>query len=616
MITPFDERSPLPILDLYDSNLMLKAIQVAKEDYDQARQDYKDFKKEYRDFMSPFSKDMDRYNDMIGGIKDKINQLYANGIDPLRSAEGRMELRKLTDSVDPTMYNAMRANAKTGYVYLDAMNKLMQSGKYSEAQELFDIARNNGVNFKDFQTVDPNTGVINTWDRTSPIAATTLRDLTYKSYEHRTPRDLTAEDFKNDPRLLNYKMDPRYKYTGYLDSDLMKVAPGASASLVGDPRAEFFRDQAMQKVISRGDTPTEEAVEAQFQRDIADANAWALVDPIKSIDEYAKMDYEHRQRVALEGLRHKNALGEEGLRHKNALELARIKNAGNGRYSATTNIAVDSEGSLRGLLSNYIPQNSDTKLRNEETFITNKLKDISKNPSKYTKEDVKYWASQYDDLGKKREIAGIEGVADVVNGIKSGGTYFTDTPEEINKILRDLSSIGNMTVLRDILKDFQGTEGSDGGIYASKDRMCGVGTVMKDVLARGLSDGGNHKSIESAIKRFSENGDLEQYNVSWTAGAWDIRNETDDTNIFNSGEKEVWPTGRVLSGNRNYYIEVSNDPEDRDECCWIKIERDPNGGFSRTVSSITEAIDDRYMHSFSNSNVIGNQQSAVQGYNK
>lgn len=608
MITPFDERSPLPILDLYDSNLMLRAIQVAKEDYDQARQDYKDFKKEYGDFMSPFSKDMDRYNSMIGGIKDKINQLYANGIDPLRSAEGRIELRKLTDSVDPSTYNAMRANAKTGYVYLDAMNKLMSSGKYSEAQELFDIARNHGVNFKDFQTVDPNTGVINTWDRTSPIAATTLRDLTYKSYEHRTPRDLTAEDFKNDPRLLNYKMDPRYKYTGYLDSDLMKVAPGASASLVGDPRAEFFRDQARQKVVNSGKVPTDEAVEAQFQRDIADANAWALVDPIKSIDEYAKMDYEHRQRVALENLRHRNALDE-----------ARVKNAGNtgnGRYSATTNISVDSEGSLRGLLSNYISQNSDTKLRNEETFITNKLKDISKNPSKYTKEDVKYWASQYDNLGKKREIAGIEGVADVVNKIKSGGTYFTDTPEEINNILRDLSSIGNMTVLRDILKDFQGAEGSDGGIYASKDRMCGVGTVMKDVLARGLSDGKNHKSIESAIKRFSGNGDLEQYNVSWTAGAWDIRNETDDTNIFNSGEKEVWPTGRVLSGNRNYYIEVSNDPEDRDECCWVKIERDPNGGFSRTVSSITEAIDDRYMHSFSNSNVIGNPQSVVQGYNK
>jgi hypothetical protein len=52
---------------------------------------------------------------------------------------------------------------------------------------------------------------------------------------------LTADDFK-DPRLAGYKYDPRYQWTGYLDSDLMKVAPGASLSLVGDTRADFFRE--------------------------------------------------------------------------------------------------------------------------------------------------------------------------------------------------------------------------------------------------------------------------------------------------------------------------------------------------------------------------------------
>jgi hypothetical protein len=32
---------------------------------------------------------MQRYNDIVGGVREKINDLYANGIDPLRSAEGR-----------------------------------------------------------------------------------------------------------------------------------------------------------------------------------------------------------------------------------------------------------------------------------------------------------------------------------------------------------------------------------------------------------------------------------------------------------------------------------------------------------------------------------------------
>ena len=69
----------------------------------------------------------------------------------------------------------------------------------------------------------------------------------------------------------------------------MKVAPGASASLAGDPRAAFFREQARQMVIASGKEPTAENVEAQFQRNIANANDWALVDPTRKADEFAKM---------------------------------------------------------------------------------------------------------------------------------------------------------------------------------------------------------------------------------------------------------------------------------------------------------------------------------------
>jgi hypothetical protein len=39
--------------------------------------------------MSPFAKDMAAYGDMIKGVRDTINDAYAQGIDPLRSAEGR-----------------------------------------------------------------------------------------------------------------------------------------------------------------------------------------------------------------------------------------------------------------------------------------------------------------------------------------------------------------------------------------------------------------------------------------------------------------------------------------------------------------------------------------------
>ena len=38
----------------------------------------------------------------------------------------------------------MRANAKVGYAYLDAMQDLRRKGKYSQAQEDFDIAMTGG----------------------------------------------------------------------------------------------------------------------------------------------------------------------------------------------------------------------------------------------------------------------------------------------------------------------------------------------------------------------------------------------------------------------------------------------------------------------------------------
>jgi hypothetical protein len=101
------------------------------------------------------------------------------------------------------------------------------------------------------------------WNESSPMEAVSLRDLTYDSYKGRTARTLTQSDF-SDPRLAGYKYDPKYEWTGYLDSDLMKVAPGASLALAGDVRGDFFREQARQKVIARGDMPTADAVEKQF----------------------------------------------------------------------------------------------------------------------------------------------------------------------------------------------------------------------------------------------------------------------------------------------------------------------------------------------------------------
>lgn len=310
MIYGGDLAMQMPIMDLYDRQVMAMSINAARDMYEKGQKQIDDFYSKYGDFMSPFSKDMERYNQIVGGVRDIINNAYAQGIDPLRSPEGRALVAQAVRSVNPAEISAMRANAKMGYAYQDAMQKLRSSGKFSQAQEDFDIAQNGGTAFQDFATANGQGG-FNSWDRSSPIEATTLRELTQDSYKGRTPRTLTKEDFLNDPRLAGkYAYDPRYEWTGYLYSDLLKNAPGASASLAADPRAAFFRDQARQMVIAAGKEPTAENVEAQYQRNIADANTWALVDPTRKADEYAKMATEFSYNSRLQNQAHRNKMNE------------------------------------------------------------------------------------------------------------------------------------------------------------------------------------------------------------------------------------------------------------------------------------------------------------------
>lgn len=604
MIGPYDNIAPLPILDLYDANIMQQAIAQAKNMYDVARQDMKDFKKEYGDFLSPIQKDMDWYNkNVTGKVKEAINDLYSSGIDPLRSAEGRAAVSRVINNVDTGMISKMRQSAETKKLYNAAAIKM--GPKYNKNFSDWYFARKNGgINPDDWST--EQNGV---FSDPTPMEFASLQDLTYNSYKGRTPRTLTKQDFDTDPRLKGYKYDPRYEYTGYIDSDLMKVAPGASASLAGDPRAEYFRNVAEQKVIAQGQAPTKENIEAQFQRDIADANSWALVDPIRQADEYAKMQRQYSYNLALQNKKHKDTMDEIA-----------AKNNVNHRYSATTNMVVDSEGTFQGQLAHYADKESIGVLDSEESSLNNELQRMLKDPKKYSEKEIKDVFARIENSGNRRISVGLEGVANEVLKLadKTTSTYFTNRPEDINTMLRDLSSVASSNTVYNLLSHF-GTKTSDGGVILSsrKDRLCGVGEVMDDVLSRGYADGVKHPSIDRALEQL-RSGALSKYRTSWTAGSFDIRNETDDAGWYTSGQSEFWPTGNVLTGGKYYYIEVSNDPSDNDECCWFKVERDikNGGGINPVLSSITQDVDDQFMKTYSNSNVIGNQQSAVSEYNK
>lgn len=282
MIYANDQWVQLPVKDLYDNQIMLAAIGAARDMYEKGQQEIKDFKKEYGDFFSPIQSDMDWYNkNVTGKVRDAINTLYANGIDPLRSAEGRAAISRIIGDVDITTANQMKQAAETKKQYNAAAAKM--GPKYNkEFADWYFAKTHNGIRPDEWDT-----SKYGAFPDATPPEFQSLQDLTISGYKGRTPRMLTQSDFDTDPRLKGYVFDPNYMYTGYLDSDLMKVSPGISLSLAGNPNAEFFREKSAEKVIAAGKEPTPENIEAQFQRDIADANTQALIDPTREADPFA-----------------------------------------------------------------------------------------------------------------------------------------------------------------------------------------------------------------------------------------------------------------------------------------------------------------------------------------
>lgn len=607
MIYGADRIVQMPVMQLYDTGLMQQAINNARYMYDKAEKRMDDFYKEYDNFVTPIQKDQDWYNEnVIGRFRRGIDELYANGEDPLRTATGRAKLAQLARSIDVGTVNKLRSSRDAANKYIEARGALEAAGRYNKDLE----ERFLGYDLSGWDTM--SNGV---WSRTAPTEMKTLKDLTEGWYNSRTARDLT----KADLQAAGIPYDPRYQYSGYLDSDILNVARGNTPGWNDSVYSQYYRDLAKRQLNAMGvDNPTQQQVESVLQRNIADANQEWLINPTKRVDEFA-----------LEARRHANAVAMERLRYKHDMDVAGIKAAGKGttgdpRYSATMNMVVDSEGALRGQLMTYANANAIKALDAEDNVLKNTIKEMTANPKKYSQAEINNIIAKANNQTNRRISVGLEGVANQVNGIANktsgifGGNYFTDTPEKLNTILRDLSSQASMTTATNILKQF-GTVTSDGGVVLSahRNRMTGIGQVMEDVLTRGYNDGKKHKSIDNAIKHL-KSGSLSKYRPSWTAGSFDIRNEVDDAGWYTSGNKEFWPTGNVVSGDKYYYIEISNSPTDHDECCWFRLERDKvaGGGINPVISSLTQEVDDAFLKQYSNSNVIGNQQSTVQEFNK
>ena len=206
MVMAYDQWAQMPVKDLYDSQIMAMSIAAAKDMYEKGQKRLEDFNAKYGDFMSPIQKDMDWYNQNVTGkVRDTINNLYANGIDPLRSAEGRAAISQLIYSMPTGDISKVRQSAEAAKEYIKNRGILEAKGLYNPDAEQNYL----GFDLNNYSTLGYTTpegeqvagrGV---WGRTSPIENQTMdqiiepiiKNLDYSYDEARTKQANDGNDY-------------------------------------------------------------------------------------------------------------------------------------------------------------------------------------------------------------------------------------------------------------------------------------------------------------------------------------------------------------------------------------------------------------------------------------
>lgn len=260
MIGMYDEPVAVPIIDLLDSNMMSQYISAAREQYNQAVQEQKDFAKEFGDLYSPSASLNKAYYDQTKGrVNAGLNHLYQNGIDPLRSAEGRAYIAKIIREAPYDKISKWKADADNMKTFQKAAASMVAEGKLTQDQLNWQMQKY-GLDYDKFDPYTQN------WNTLAPTKMDTLEDLTKIPYSVLKPSNLTQQQVE----AMGYKYDPKNDYTGITDQMIMDTAGKAIPSVMSIAAGEYYYDKAKQQLQQAGVTnPTDDQVKQQLQGTVA-----------------------------------------------------------------------------------------------------------------------------------------------------------------------------------------------------------------------------------------------------------------------------------------------------------------------------------------------------------
>lgn len=280
----YDEPVAVPIIDLLDSSMMSQYISAAREQYNQALQEQKEFAKEFGYLYSPSASLNKAYYDQTKGrVNAGLNYLYQNGIDPLRSAEGRAYIAKIIRETPYDKISKWKAYADNMKTFQKAAASMVAEGKLTQDQLGWQMQKY-GLDYDKF---DPYT---QSWNTLAPTKMDTLEDLTKTPYSVLKPSNLTQKQVE----AMGYKYDSKNDYTGITDQMIMDTAGKAIPSVMSTAAGEYYYDKAKQQLQQAGvANPTDDQVKRQLQGTVAqlwEGKKNITWDPNK----YSILDYQNK----------------------------------------------------------------------------------------------------------------------------------------------------------------------------------------------------------------------------------------------------------------------------------------------------------------------------------
>lgn len=177
MIGMYDEPVAVPILDVLDSGMMSQYISAAREQYNQAVQEQKDFAKEFGELYGPNANVNKQFYDITKGAVNKgLDYLYQNGIDPLRSAEGRAYIAKIIRERPYAEIANLKAQNESMKTYQRYKAEAMRNGTYDPDFEKFTLGG------KTLESWDPS--IDGMWTREAPSKYSSLKDWTSNLFDN------------------------------------------------------------------------------------------------------------------------------------------------------------------------------------------------------------------------------------------------------------------------------------------------------------------------------------------------------------------------------------------------------------------------------------------------